>query len=358
MLQDRLGIFGNKELVAEGEKIGIYRWWKQNATLDHPAFIEHVVKPVALVKPHAANTERSNSMHKLLIGDKRAVVKNERAFKMLYVYQNGRAMEAAQSHSASGSWSLPKLSLISRVVDGGPEILDNGEEFVIVEDDGEPPLTEADEEVMTAMEEAPIIRDDHREVLSDDDASDVDDIHVSWEHSSDNEEGVDGIREEVTPRTKRRARTLAAEIDCLSDCESPEAIVVRRTGEPTARASLRKSSGSNRGRGCVGRGASHSSARPLAGNARDSLTALERERETLMQQNAARLAEVMHGAGQDQPTFGNAHMGGTMEFLPNFPQQPQAQAPQPLAYHAPVSQAVLQHVALQDLFSRLSQGAP
>ena len=63
-------------------------WWKTHAS-ERVAFIEYVVRPIDGVRPSASNTERINSLHKLLIGDKRAIIKNQRAYTPLYIYQNG-----------------------------------------------------------------------------------------------------------------------------------------------------------------------------------------------------------------------------------------------------------------------------
>jgi hypothetical protein len=86
--------FGDDVALALAHE-GILNWWNAHAKLNNRAFITWIVKFVSLVKPHAANSERSNSLHKLVIGDRRAVVENERARKLVQIYQNERALEQA-----------------------------------------------------------------------------------------------------------------------------------------------------------------------------------------------------------------------------------------------------------------------
>jgi len=73
-------------------------------------FIEFVIRLIVGVWPSASNMERSNSLHKLLIGDKRSLIKNTRACKLLYAYQNGRVFDETKAYVGS-DYALPKLSL-------------------------------------------------------------------------------------------------------------------------------------------------------------------------------------------------------------------------------------------------------
>ena len=77
----RRGVFDtlNLDLVSDGNNHGIYNWCV-NAGVNHSAFVEHIVKAVALVRPFASTTEKSNFLHKLIVENRRADVKNARAF--------------------------------------------------------------------------------------------------------------------------------------------------------------------------------------------------------------------------------------------------------------------------------------
>ena len=68
------------------------------------------------MRPYASNTEHSNSLHKLLIGDKRAGIKNTRAYKLPYIYLNGRALYEAKSYVGS-NYALPELLFIIATID-------------------------------------------------------------------------------------------------------------------------------------------------------------------------------------------------------------------------------------------------
>ena len=174
-----------------------------NAGVNHSAFVEHIVKAVALVRPSASTTERSNSLHKLLIGNRRAVVKNSRAFKMLYIYQNSRTLKAIQSALPS-SHNLPDLPFISRVIQGG----------AIVEDDdylvtvcGDEHHIEEVHEIVDAVE---CIDDDCAgdvsQVRDATDASDPDFEHASPDSSDDVVVELDAAC--PSPTTKQMAEEL------------------------------------------------------------------------------------------------------------------------------------------------------
>ena len=79
--------------------------------LSVPPSLKYVVRSIASVRLSASNTERNNSLHKLLIGDKRVVNKNMRSYKLLYVYQNARALDKAKAYIGC-DYASPYLSYI------------------------------------------------------------------------------------------------------------------------------------------------------------------------------------------------------------------------------------------------------
>ena len=70
-------VFTDEATRKECNKLGIFMWRKTHAP-QLASFIEYVVRHISDVRHSTSNTERSNSLHTILIGDKRAVVKNER----------------------------------------------------------------------------------------------------------------------------------------------------------------------------------------------------------------------------------------------------------------------------------------
>jgi len=69
-------VFAHQPTKDECTRLGLSNWWK-NHVAERSAFFEYVVRPIAGVRPSASNTECNNSLHNLLIGDKRAMTKNK-----------------------------------------------------------------------------------------------------------------------------------------------------------------------------------------------------------------------------------------------------------------------------------------
>jgi len=147
-------------------------WWKVHAP-ERGALIEYVMRPIAGVLPSASNTERTNSLHRLLIGDKRSIIKNDRAFKLLYVYQNAITLDNAKFYKNS-NYALPELPLIHVAIDG-----DRTDEFAMF-NEGAQMASEAidDDETQEMLDimELSFSRDDY--IVSDGVESDYDDDDV------------------------------------------------------------------------------------------------------------------------------------------------------------------------------------
>jgi hypothetical protein len=107
-------------------------------------------------------------LHKLLIGDKRAVIKNTRAYTLLNIYQNGRALDEAKSYDGS-NYALPELSFINATIDAdGDDLLYDIDANDIVDGStiDKSALTDDEEvqEVIDAMDgfDVSFIKDDER----------------------------------------------------------------------------------------------------------------------------------------------------------------------------------------------------
>jgi len=223
-------VFTDHATRDECQRLGIYNWWKTHAP-ERAAFIEYVVKPIAGVRPSASNTERSNSLHKLLIGDKRAIIKIERAYKLLYIYQNGRALDEAKAYGGS-SYALPELSCLRATIEaeGDDEPFDDDMIDVVSGFHVNVDLTDDEE----ALEMIDVMEGDVRLVIGDDGSFDDDDVDDADEASKDDDEdnGISGISEdsksanveggredELSSSCKKRARALndgADEVDWRS----------------------------------------------------------------------------------------------------------------------------------------------
>ncbi len=95
--------------------LGIFMWWKTHAP-HFTSFIEYVIGLILGVRPSSSNTEKNNSsLHKLLLGDTRAVIKNECAFKLLYIYQNARASDDVMTYTGSNH-TLPELLHVNATI--------------------------------------------------------------------------------------------------------------------------------------------------------------------------------------------------------------------------------------------------
>jgi len=196
-----------------------------------------VVKPIACVRPFASNTERSNSLDKLLIGDKSAVIKNTRAYKLLHIYQNGRALDEAKSYDGS-NYELPELSFINATIDAEGDYLlydIDANDIVAGSIIDKSALTD-DEEVQKVIDaidgfDVPFIEDDERVTEEDsggtDEAvEDIDDVRTNDSGSADTSEGSKhtDVRErqlDVTTSRKKRARALNGAVDdveWMNDC--------------------------------------------------------------------------------------------------------------------------------------------
>jgi len=77
-------------------RLDIFNWWKTHSP-ERVAFVEFVIQSIVDVIPSESNTERGNSLHKLLIGDKRSLINNTRAYKLLYFYQNMQALREGKA---------------------------------------------------------------------------------------------------------------------------------------------------------------------------------------------------------------------------------------------------------------------
>jgi hypothetical protein len=303
-------VFTDEATRIECNKLGIFMWWKTHAP-HFTSFVEYVVRPISGVRPSASNTERSNSMHKLLIGDKRAVIKNERAFKLLYIYQNARALDDASTYTGSDH-ALPELlhvnATIGKNCDDDPFAYCEDEGRVDVENMNDIVDTDDEEvqEVVNVMEGLDLYLgcdgiDDALDVVANDDfdatmgseSCDHDDEAStnSLHQSNDVEDALGG--DDMTPGTKRRAEALNAEADGIDWRNEDGYFEQARPRATHAKTNLRRGGGQGRGRGRGRRSPELGNvAYPHASTSyRVELNAYEMERQRIMAENGLRLQQ-------------------------------------------------------------------
>jgi len=175
-------------------------------------------------------------LHKLLIGDKRAVIKNTRAYTLLNIYQNGRALDEAKSYDGS-NYALPELSFINATIDAdGDDLLYDIDANDIVDGStiDKSALTDDEEvqEVIDAMDgfDVSFIKDDERVTEedsggTDEKVEDIDDVGTNDSGSADTSEGSQhmDVRErqlDVSSSCKKRVRALndaANDVEWMND---------------------------------------------------------------------------------------------------------------------------------------------
>jgi hypothetical protein len=261
-------------------------------------------------------------LHKLLIGDKRAVIKNTRAYKLLYIYQNGRALDDAKSYAGS-NYALPELSIINATIDAeGDDLLYDVEADDIVNGTtiDKSTLTDDEEvqEVIDAMDGFfdPFIQDDERDIEgysngTDEEVEDIDDGGTIDTGSTGTSEGskhtnVRGRQLDVTSSCKKRARALndaANDVEWMNDYGFGEGGRQQATRAVDARGSLTRG---GRGRGRVrGRGVPHVSPPDFP-----ELTPFELQRQQQIIQNAAIIQQQLGDFRGFNPL--NSRFGATM----------------------------------------------
>ena len=157
--------------------------------------MKFIVAPTSLIKLSTGNTERSNSLHKLIIGDRRAYARNDKAQKMLYIYQNWRAFEASQQ-PRSGDFLLPALPTITTVI----KQQDASDSVNYIE---ECEVDEEVEEIEEVMEQGATQEEEEEEEEHEEEHDDLPRDRLEGEPEPD-----DVL--DVSPATKRKAEALFA----------------------------------------------------------------------------------------------------------------------------------------------------
>ena len=232
---------------------------------------------------------------------------NERAKKLVKIYQNERALENAEEklQGALVNYKLPEVKTLDAVIQRCSASEDGFDEVEEIEpeagDDGDPGEflddEDAEEPFHLMVEPAPAYGDDDTAVTveSDGDESVTDDEEFANDNdgapsrtgsSVDNDVDI----EEATPRTRARARALEFEEDMIS-MSSPDATPEDKRHCSTSRGRGRSTRG--RGRGRAGR---HPRPESTRAGPKAPETELERERAAQIARNQRVMYEQLNAA--------------------------------------------------------------